>query len=634
MLANSLAIEKMKSKRTTALPVRNFISPSPLQRGALAHHVRAVLCAGCVLLAWGFFTHPLQANIPCFLRNAVWVYPDPSIPALGNPVSDPAARQALINNSAASGVNVLYVSVFQDGNHLNSAQRYLYDETAIADLITLAHAQGIAVYAAYGAPDWPTFGCAAGGFPLKRMGDVASYNTANPWAKLDGVVLDIEPTEPIDSQGFQALLTQYQCIRQTLPNDVGLSVAIRFFWGDTSVEFPVGSGVTKKVYEHVIDMAATIGSPPNYPPGFVNVIIMGYRDFAGPGLPRSFNGDGIISFDQDQIAYADSLFLDQLIQVGLETLNPASVSPPIEDKVTFFEEGQTVLNSVAQVVFNHFGCNSFGGFAIHNYGNSYLSGSQAKWPTTNPSFPTHINDAQEVATNLGSNVPVSGGTVASVTVGFNFPNITAPGYTYVTPIDPSSAGTLPTGYELTGVNLAFDIITTAQYTPPVLVAFQVPSVDPTTFVQLKVLHNSGSGLVDVTASNPPPDPVTQTIYASVTSFSPFVIAKLICTPPIIQSVTASPSSLWPPNKKFVPITVTVPANATCGSASTKIISMTSNESGGGQYQVTGDLTVNLLADRNGNGTGRIYTITVQCKDRFGNASTKTVTVTVPHDQGH
>jgi hypothetical protein len=47
----------------------------------------------------------------------------------------------------------------------------------------------------------------------------------------------------------------------------------------------------------------------------------------------------------------------------------------------------------------------------------------------------------------------------------------------------------------------------------------------------------------------------------------------------------------------------------------------------------GDLTLNLQADRSGNGIGRIYTITVQCKDPFNNASIKTVTVRVPHDQG-
>jgi hypothetical protein len=40
------------------------------------------------------------------------------------------------------------------------------------------------------------------------------------------------------------------------------------------------------------------------------------------------------------------------------------------------------------------------------------------------------------------------------------------------------------------------------------------------------------------------------------------------------------------------------------------------------------LTVQLRAERSGKGKGRDYTITVQCKDASGNASTKTTTVTV------
>ena len=223
-----------------------------------------------------------------------------------------------------------------------------------------------------------------------------------------------------------------------------------------------------------------------------------------------------------------------------------------------------------------------------------------------------------------------GGAVINVT----FQNVTTAGYTSVTAIDPATAGQLPGGYQLAGSNLAFEITTTANYSGPIIIGFQVPGVDAATFAQLKVFHDFGSGLVDQTATTPPPDPVTQTISASVTSLSPFVMAKAVdTTPPTIQSVTANPSSIWPPNKKMVPVTLTVSATDASGVASRKIISVTSNETGSGQWQLTGDLTLNVQADRNGNGTGRTYTITVQCKDPFNNASTKTVTVRVPHDQG-
>src|SRR4030095_4167391 len=41
----------------------------------------------------------------------------------------------------------------------------------------------------------------------------------------------------------------------------------------------------------------------------------------------------------------------------------------------------------------------------------------------------------------------------------------------------------------------------------------------------------------------------------------------------------------------------------------------------------------LRSERSGNGTGRIYTISVTCTDQYGNSSTSTTTVTVPHDNG-
>lgn len=51
------------------------------------------------------------------------------------------------------------------------------------------------------------------------------------------------------------------------------------------------------------------------------------------------------------------------------------------------------------------------------------------------------------------------------------------------------------------------------------------------------------------------------------------------------------------------------------------------------WQITGDLTVNLRAERSGTGDGRVYTLTVVCTDTAENSSTAPVTVTVPHNQG-
>jgi hypothetical protein len=43
--------------------------------------------------------------------------------------------------------------------------------------------------------------------------------------------------------------------------------------------------------------------------------------------------------------------------------------------------------------------------------------------------------------------------------------------------------------------------------------------------------------------------------------------------------------------------------------------------------------VQLRAEREGKGNGRIYTVGVTCVDSGGNSSNESVTVSVPHDRG-
>ena len=104
------------------------------------------------------------------------------------------------------------------------------------------------------------------------------------------------------------------------------------------------------------------------------------------------------------------------------------------------------------------------------------------------------------------------------------------------------------------------------------------------------------------------------------------------TPPVITSLTATPNTLSPPNHKINAITLSVSATDNSDPAPvSKIISITCNESAtSSEMVITGPLTASLAATRDGNGGGRIYTITVQCTDASGNSSTKSVTVTVPH----
>ena len=115
------------------------------------------------------------------------------------------------------------------------------------------------------------------------------------------------------------------------------------------------------------------------------------------------------------------------------------------------------------------------------------------------------------------------------------------------------------------------------------------------------------------------------------------------TPPSISSVTASPDVLWPANHKMVPVAVALTVTDACDvnvADGCRIVSVTSNEPINGpgdgntdpDYQITGDLTLNLRAERSGMGKGRTYTIGVACADASGNSSTQAIAVTVPHDK--
>ena len=125
-----------------------------------------------------------------------------------------------------------------------------------------------------------------------------------------------------------------------------------------------------------------------------------------------------------------------------------------------------------------------------------------------------------------------------------------------------------------------------------------------------------------------------------------------CTPPVIASVTAAPSVIWPPNQKMVLVTVSVDATATCGPPVCKIVAITIDEPSRGRgdddgdepsgdrdddkarpdTRIVSDFTAEVRAVRAGGSLGRTYTITVECTDTAGNTTRKDTQVFVPHDR--
>jgi hypothetical protein len=111
-------------------------------------------------------------------------------------------------------------------------------------------------------------------------------------------------------------------------------------------------------------------------------------------------------------------------------------------------------------------------------------------------------------------------------------------------------------------------------------------------------------------------------------------------PPVITNITVNPRVLWPPNHKMRPIQLNIQAGDDCGSVTSRVVSVTSNEPvlgpGSGHHSpdwiIGEDGSLALRAERSGkNKSGRVYTVTVATMDAAGNITTGTVTVRVPHD---
>lgn len=122
-------------------------------------------------------------------------------------------------------------------------------------------------------------------------------------------------------------------------------------------------------------------------------------------------------------------------------------------------------------------------------------------------------------------------------------------------------------------------------------------------------------------------------YVTVTPFD--------TTPPSIDSLSASPSVLWPPRHQMIAVQVAVSAsdlvteNPTClvtGVSSNEPINGLGDGDTAPDWSLPGGLNVNLRAERSGTGAGRVYTVTVACTDDAGNTATKDVIVNVPKNR--
>jgi hypothetical protein len=107
--------------------------------------------------------------------------------------------------------------------------------------------------------------------------------------------------------------------------------------------------------------------------------------------------------------------------------------------------------------------------------------------------------------------------------------------------------------------------------------------------------------------------------------------------PQIDNLSASPSIIWPPNHKFVDVAIGYVVSDNCGGIPACSLSVVSNElveaTGDGEtspdWEVFNSHHIQLRAERDGDGTGRVYTTTVMCVDGSGNKSSHDVMINIP-----
>ena len=122
--------------------------------------------------------------------------------------------------------------------------------------------------------------------------------------------------------------------------------------------------------------------------------------------------------------------------------------------------------------------------------------------------------------------------------------------------------------------------------------------------------------------------------------STFTVTVVDTIAPVITSVTPSKTVLWPPNHQPVLIYVDIDATDAVSQPQCRISSVTSNEPVNGQgdgntwvdWLIVTPHLVLLRAERSSHGNGRIYTLTVTCRDQAGNSSSATTTVKVPKNK--
>lgn len=127
----------------------------------------------------------------------------------------------------------------------------------------------------------------------------------------------------------------------------------------------------------------------------------------------------------------------------------------------------------------------------------------------------------DAPTPLGSNVSVAGGDGSTVMFG----SVSQAGVTSFAPITANPAE-MPGGYFLCATCPAYDITTTAVYTPPLNVCLPVPiEIDDQAYLRLRLMHGENGMFVNRTSGHVTNTNGLRFVCGTVDSLSPFALAE-------------------------------------------------------------------------------------------------------------
>jgi uncharacterized protein len=107
---------------------------------------------------------------------------------------------------------------------------------------------------------------------------------------------------------------------------------------------------------------------------------------------------------------------------------------------------------------------------------------------------------------------------------------------------------------------------------------------------------------------------------------PVVIGLDLLAPEL--EVEVDTPEIWPPNNKWRTVKTTIEASDDSGEVTVTLVGATASGAAGADIEVVSDTEFKVMAVKDA-----VYTITYEATDPYGNTTTRSVEVVVPHDQG-